>query len=90
MFGYDWKIKLTKNCESHYNWNLKEIIISTKNKEEGIVFFHEILECMMTVLHYRYYGQEDSMEFKFILDHSDLHKVAQQLWIIFSDNKLLR
>ena len=92
MFGYDWKvIKLKDGDGGSYNWGKnKTIKIGNKYGHQGDVLFHELIEAVLCHNHFRFYGQEQSMEYQFHFNHTGLCKLANQLHQVFEDNKMLK
>lgn len=90
IFGHDWKIIKDKNLPGgSYKWANKTIIIGYADGEEDKVFFHEILEAVLTENLCRYYTNETSSDFQFIFNHSKFYNVVRQFVEILKDNKMI-
>ena len=88
IFGYEWKIVLDDKDGGAYKWETKTIRM---NKQfAGEILIHELLEMIMVNSMYRFYPQENSMEYIFHFDHSGLVRIHKELFKILSDNKLLK
>jgi hypothetical protein len=93
IFGDEWKIKIVgKNKDgnngSSFSFTKKYIEIYKGHQEIGLI--HEILEAIMVKNYARYYGQENNMEYMFIMSHTDFARVAEQLAEILKENELLK
>jgi len=90
-FGYNWKVKINKDDgNGEFNFDKKEITIGKKENRDGAIVFHELLELTLVMNFLRFYGQEGSMEFQFFMNHTQMSKVAEDLWQIFQENNLLK
>lgn len=88
MFGYDWKVVQDEKNGGAYTWETFTIRINKKFAEE--ILLHEILEAIITKLGYRFYGQENSMEYIFHFNHTGLIQIHKEFYQILNDNKLLK
>ena len=91
LFGDTWKVKIVGknkqgNWGSSFSFTTKIIEVASRHKETSLI--HEILEMLMLKNYARYYGQEDNMEYMFIMSHTDFARVAEQLAEILKENKL--
>lgn len=90
LFGYNWKVKVDKTSpDGSFDWKTKTIKVGDKYGEAESVFLHELIEAILMELHFRFYGQEDSMEYMFHFDHTGLVKFHQALYQALKDNKLI-
>lgn len=90
LFGYNWTVKLDKIMEGgEFIWKTKTIKVSTKFGEQESILLHEIMEAILCELHFRFYGQEKNMEYRFIFDHSGLSLFHKTLYQALKDNNLI-
>jgi hypothetical protein len=89
MFGYTWKIKMTKEAGGDFIWKTKTIQIGTKFKEQEAIFLHEIMEAILMELQFRFYGQETNMEYQFHFDHTGFVRFHKAFYQVLKDNKLI-
>ena len=89
MFGYDWKIIKTKEKDGEFYFKDHTIKVGTFYGEEEEIFIHEILEAILVQNHFRFYGQEGSMEYQFVFNHTGLCKIHRELFKVLKDNKLI-
>ena len=94
-FGYNWKItrfhskKNGNKNNGAFLWDKKEIQLDVDYGDEENIFLHELMECILKELHYRFYGQEGSMEYIFHFDHSGFIRFHSMFYQIMKDNKIL-
>ena len=94
MFGKVWKIKRVKSISSSnsggdFSFKNREIRISTKYGEQEEILLHEMAEAVLLHLHFRFYGQEGNMEYRFYFDHSGYTIFMKTFHGILKDNKLI-
>ena len=88
LFGEDWKVIAKRDGKNKFSYDKKTMWLDTDHLEE--CFFHELLELLMMDNYNRFYGQEGSMEYMFIMSHTDFSIVAEKLARVLRDNKLLK
>jgi hypothetical protein len=89
LFGFDWKVILGDKIEgANFDWKIKTIKISTKYKEQEKLFLHELMEDMLTEMHFRFYGQEKNMEYRFEMTHTEFCNFVNAFYQALKDNKL--
>lgn len=93
MFGDEWNLVLYKDknidAGGDFSFSKKEIKINDRFGEFHNILIHEILEATLLKNFCRFYGQEGSMEYRFIFTHTDFTKVSEQFTQILRDNNLL-
>ncbi len=89
-FGYDWKVKLTKDeYGGSFSFGKRLITIGGKSNRKECILFHELLEMVMVKLFYRFEGNEGAMEYVFNFDHTGFCRINEEFYQILKDNKLI-
>lgn len=92
IFGYNWKVRYKKEDEKSggsFDWKKKEIVLDTEYGEQESIFIHELMEAILTELHFRFYGQEGNMPYTFHFDHDGLCKFHKAFFQALKDNKII-
>lgn len=89
IFGHIFKIKKTKEDGGSFDWKTHTINVGCKYSEQEAIFLHEVMEAILTELHYRFYGQESNIPYQFHFDHEGLCKFHKVLYTVLKDNKLI-
>ena len=94
MFGYDWKVKVTKDKSKDgggdFSWSKKIITINNRWDDGQSILLHEIIEAILVENLLRYYGNEGNQEFKFIFNHTEFTKLIKDIFQVLKENNLLK
>jgi len=92
--GYTFRVKLTNDPKLDHGggvyWKDKIITINDRYNEAEAILMHEILESILVEFNARYYTNDGTKDYRFLFTHSEFIQIAQQLWQVLKENKLLR
>ena len=90
MFGGDWQVVDSGDYGGSFSFAKYKITIPKKypNKVKEVLL-HEIFEAVMVKHYLRYSGIEDSQEYLFNMNHTQMSNAFEDFVFILQDNKLI-
>lgn len=89
ILGEKWTITQTRSG-GYFKSTKKQIGVDWKDPNHIEILIHEVLEYLLMRNLLRYYGHEASMEYVFILNHTEFCRVCKDLTNVLTENELIK